>query len=302
MRSPMRHLGGAIVRLCRSRIGQFLVIGGLLFALSPAPRSDQEIRITTAELKSLQAARARQLGVAALSEDEARETTRRAVEDEVLFREALRLGLAQGDGVVRQRLIQKVLFLAEELGGAGQPPGEAELRTCYARQAERFRRPASIDLVQVFAVNRETLLPLRPPLLTWRPDPTAATLVPPIGESFPLNRNFRGALTELAAQYGSDFAAAVQALPKQTWSEPLPSKFGWHLVRVLAFTPERQENFEEARSELILLCWLQQRESAVARMLERSMGRYRVSIEGQGLISPTPSRRVAARSDASWED
>ena len=300
LRSPLAGLGRGLVWLCRSRLVQFLGIGGLLFALSPAQRSEQELRITRAELRLLQAARARQLGVTALSAAEADETMRRAVEDEVLFREAVRLGLDQGDGVVRQRLIQKALFLAEELGGAGQPPGEAELRACYARHPDRFRRPAALHLVHVFASDPRTLLPLRPQLQSWRPDPAATA--PPLGESFPLNRSFRGTLSELAAQYGGEFAAAVQALPPATWSEPLQSKLGWHLVRLLASEPERPADFTQARAELALLCWMEQRESAVARMLTRSLSRYRIFVEGRGAIAPTPGRRVAARSEASWED
>jgi hypothetical protein len=45
-----------------------------------------------------------------------------------LYREALRLGLDVGDPIVRQRLIQKVLFVAEDLGGATRTPREAEPR------------------------------------------------------------------------------------------------------------------------------------------------------------------------------
>src|SRR5262245_13059995 len=134
-RSMLRRLFGWGRSLCQARLVQFLVLGGVLFALAPAPRSAQEIQLTDSQLQGMQAARIRQLGATAFSESDRVAVIARAIEDEVLYREALRLGLDRDDGVVRQRLIQKLLFLAEEMDGAGQPLDEAGLRACYERKA-----------------------------------------------------------------------------------------------------------------------------------------------------------------------
>lgn len=312
LRTPLRdHLsrllraGGRLLGpLFRSRLVQFLAIGGLIFALAPAQPLEREVRLTGQQLELLAAARARQLGVVSLSPAEREEVSARALEDEVLYREALRLGLDKDDGVVRQRLIQKLLFLAEELAGAGQPPDEAALRACYTRKAAALRRPPAIRLVHVFAGSPAALAPLRPQLLAWRPAADSQEAIPPFGESFPLSRSVQGSLPEVASQYGETFAAALPGVPVGTWSEPIQSKFGWHLVLPLAFSPERTATFDEARPELSLLCWTEGREAAVARLLERSLPRYRFFVDGHPVKPPQPERagRVAARSEASGED
>jgi hypothetical protein len=139
-------------------------------------------------------------------------------------------------------------------------------------------------------------------VLAWRPTEATTPVAPPFGESFPLNRHVHASLTEIAAQYGEAFAAALPSLRPGTWSEPLPSKYGWHLVLPLSFTKEHAATFEEARAELGLLCWMERREAAVARLIERSLPRYRIYLDEQPLPPPKPTRRVAARSESSGED
>lgn len=290
--------------LSRSRLAQFLVIGGGIFALAPAPIPEREIRLHEPELRLIEKARARQLGVAELSEGERRDVRTRAIEDAVLYYEARRLGLDQDDGVVRQRLIQKLLFLTEELAGVGEPPDEAALRACFEAKAGSLQRPAVSHLQHVFAVEKATLDALRPQVVAWQKDaaPAMAEALPPFGESFPLRREVRGSLSEISAQYGDRFTAALSTLAIGAWSEPLPSKFGWHLVRQLSYEPPRPATFAEAKGELALPCWMERRERAVAQFLTRTLPQYRVSLDGKPLPLPTPTRRVAVRSEASGED
>jgi hypothetical protein len=109
-------------------------------------------------------------------------------------------------------------------------------------------------------------------------------------------------LPEIAAQYGAPFADALPSLPIGSFSQPIPSKFGWHLVFLLDRQAARPASFDEARPELELGCWLERREAAVAHLLGRIAGRYHMEIDGQALPALPRSRRVAARSEASGED
>jgi hypothetical protein len=126
--------------VARSRLTHFLVIGAALFALAPSPARGRSVHIDPGDLAAQRAEERRRLGVSALSDAEARAVEARAVEDEILYREALRLGLDHGDSIVRRRLVQKVLFLAEDLGGASREPREADLRAYF--EATRERSPS----------------------------------------------------------------------------------------------------------------------------------------------------------------
>src|SRR5207247_1607670 len=129
----------------RHRALQFLVLGGLLFALAPKPGSSRDIALDSRSLAALQEAQVQRLGRAALDDDEAREVQARTIQDEILYREGLRLGLDRDDNVVRQRLIQKVLFLAEDLAGVTATPSEAELRAFFDATRAQWTRPARVE-------------------------------------------------------------------------------------------------------------------------------------------------------------
>src|SRR5687767_1164319 len=61
------------------------------------------------------------------TEQEAKAAVDAFVRDELLYREALRLGLAERDDVVRRRLVQKMEFAANQLATRADPPSEREL-------------------------------------------------------------------------------------------------------------------------------------------------------------------------------
>src|SRR5215472_690683 len=75
--------------IAHSRLAAFAAIGGLLFAVTPRPASTRDVEIDRASLRSLEAAEARRLGAARLSPEEASQVDARAIEDEILYREAL---------------------------------------------------------------------------------------------------------------------------------------------------------------------------------------------------------------------
>jgi len=59
----------------------------------------------------------------------------RQIREEVLYREAVALGLDQNDTIVRRRLVQKLEFLSQDL--VDENPSEADLRAFSLRRAGR---------------------------------------------------------------------------------------------------------------------------------------------------------------------
>jgi parvulin-like peptidyl-prolyl isomerase len=153
---------------------------------------------------------------------------------------AMELGLHEGDLVVRRilsdsarRLIRGVVLL--------QKPSPAIVEQFYAAHAAEFTRPARIRISQV-AVNgflrpdsekraRQLLARIRAEKL----DLAAALALAdetPAPVHLPLQTQ-----QGLQSQLGGDFATAVMALSPGSWSGPIPSDYGHHLVWV----HERQE-------------------------------------------------------------
>ena len=289
--TPGRRVLRALVR---SRLVHFALLGGLVFWLAPAPRGGRsDIAIDGATLRALGDAQAQRLGTVRLSPDEERQVLTRAIEDEILYREALRLGFDQNDNVVRQRLIQKVLFLAEDLAGVSRPPTETELRAFFEATRGRWTRPARVRFIHVYAGGdgRDRLAALRERAAALEAE--APGTPPALGDAFPLSRAVASSRDDLVGQYGPAFADAVFALPPGVWSEPVASKFGWHLVEVLERTEAGPADFEDVRERLPLLYLVARKKQAARDFLTRAAARYRITVDGAPLHELPPSDRVA---------
>lgn len=266
-----------------NRLVQFLAIGAAIFAIAPRT-SSREIEITQASLRALAAADASKRGAPATDDESLAAIERRAVEDELLFREGVRLGLEDGDVVVRQRVIQKVLFLAEELDGATRTATEGELRDYYAAHPERWQRLGKIRFESSFAHSREAL---------ERGD----------REPGPIPSEMEADETQIAARLGQDAAKAIVVAPIGDWSASFASPYGWHRVKVVA----REENgglvpFEEVRARVAEAYSVWKREEAVAKFLSKAAERYRITIDGKAAAPSDLPRRIAARAELSGED
>ena len=283
----------------RHRALQFLVLGGLIFVLAPRATPSRDITLDSRSLAALREAQVQRLGRAALDGDEARQVEARAVEDEILYREALRLGLDRDDNVVRQRLIQKVLFLAEDLAGVTATPSEAELRAFFDATRAQWTRPARVRFVHVYAgpAGRERLAGLRDSAVVA--SAAAPGEAPDLGDPFPLPRNTTASHDDLVADFGSGFADAVFALRPGTWSAPIASRHGWHLVEVVDHVEGGPATYDEVRGRLPLTYLVARKKQATADFLREAAARYRITLDGQRIAAPLGGDRMApARSEA----
>ncbi len=286
-------------RLMRDRLVHFAVAGGLLFALAPAVDRSR-VSVPSGYLQSLHAAQARKLGVSQLSDERAAEVDRRALEDEVLYREAMRLGLDRDDGLVREHLIQKMLLLAEDLGGASREPTRAEVEVYFERTRDRWQKDERVHLVHVFATRKETAEALTDAIRSAEAQHPDA--VPPVGEAFARARDVRGSREDFASSYGERFADTVFSLPAGQWSEPVESRFGWHRVKVLQHTPGAPAAFDDVFERVRLEYAVVHRHEAIARFLEQAFSRYHVDVDGVAVRGYEPTARLALRSAPSQED
>jgi peptidyl-prolyl cis-trans isomerase C len=213
------------------------------------------------------------------------------LQDEILYREALRLGLDRDDNVVRRRLIQKVLFLAEDLAGVMAPPSEAELRAFFDATRAQWTRPARVRFVHVYAgpTRRDHLADLREPAIAATS--RAPGQPPDLGDAFPVPRVGTASHDELVADFGAAFADAVFALQPGTWSDPIPSRHGWHLV--VARTEAGPATFDEVRGRLPLTYLVARKKQATADFIRQAATRYRITIDGHPLAAPPVGDRMA---------
>lgn len=249
--------GGAppdrIPRWLRDPLVVFVLLGIGVFALdgwlAGGETARPVIEITPDEVERLRARWIAQWGREPTG-DELQTLVDEAVDEEILYREAQRLGLDRDDAIVRRRLAQKLTFILEDAGATG-PPSQAEVEEYYARHAERYRRPGRTTFDHVFLSGDS------------RTDPAADAKVldglragdddgwQRLGAPFMLARSYADRSDqEIAGLFGRVFADAVAELPVGGWNGPVESTYGVHLVRVNGRTPSRAPALAEVRDRV----------------------------------------------------
>ena len=181
------------------------------------------------------------------------------VKEEVLYREALALGLDKDDEIVKRRMAQKMQFIAEDVANAHEPDA-AVLRSWFAANSAKFALPGRASFRQIFfspdqrgtrarddavaALKQLAGKPIDTPAASSSGDPT-------------MLQDYYGdrSSEQLAKDFGPVFAQAAFALTPGSWQGPIESGFGWHLLFVDSMIPGRVPDFEEVEPD-VKIAWL----------------------------------------------
>lgn len=203
------------------------------------------------------------------------------VKEEILYREALKLGLDRDDAIVRRRLAQKLSFLSEDLASLGTP-SESDLGGYYAAHKDDFTRPERISFVHVyFSGDRDNAEGrAREALAALSSEDEAEDAWRGLGDPFMLQTAYSERThDELVELLGAPFADAAMAAAADEWIGPVRSPYGWHLVRVGARFPAELRPFAEVRDRVLAAFEAQRRRDANAKMFEALRARYKVTID-----------------------
>jgi peptidyl-prolyl cis-trans isomerase C len=200
------------------------------------------------------------------------------VSEEILFREALALGLDKDDEIIKRRLAQKMGFLAEDVA-ALQDPGDTELRAWFAQNADRFTLPPRASFRHLYfsfdrpGAHDRAVAALGKIAEKLTDTPEVATVADPfMFQDYYAER----APDQIAKEFGPDFARTVFQLKPGVWQGPIQSGYGWHLVFVDAIEPGRVPPFEEVESD-VKSAWLDQKQREVKKAAFEAMrARYTV--------------------------
>lgn len=230
----------------------FFAIGALLFvlfaALNPgAMRPADEILVDPARIKNL-SSQFERLWQRPPTDTELQGLIDAWVREEVLYREGLAMGLERDDPIIRRRVAQKVMFLADSLSPG--EPSDDELQAFLDSDPKRYESPAVYTLQQVYFELQGSDAELQQTMVAALAllndgDENAAD----IGDSILLPPALENVTTtDIAGVFGPEFAAALESLPVGVWSGPVLSGYGVHLVRIDTRIPGRSAMLDEVRA------------------------------------------------------
>lgn len=246
-------------RLIKDPLVHFLLVGLLIFAafdFIPNQGADdvRVIVVGESQLLPLIMARNPRLDVDAASEylksidqEQHAQLTEDFVREEVMYRQAIALGLDNNNYNARRRLIGQLEYINQALISDSLEVSEHELVAHFEANKQRYFVPQEVTFTHVYF-----------PSDSASSDPSSATkdndaardradvelaylndidlpfhLASSRGEHFLYHRNYVNKnMDEVASHFGASFAASVFAIdqPQRNWLGPFQSEYGYHLV------------------------------------------------------------------------
>jgi len=271
----------------RSPLLHFLLIGAALFMFydlvsPPRPAAPgSRIELTEDDL--------RQIDIAWMAKwqrpptpAERRDLIDSKVREEVLYREALAMGLDQDDVIIRRRLGQKLEFLIEDVSTI-RDPSQAELESWYKRNAAQFSLPGRATFCHIYfspdVRGQRAAVDAARALAALKAGTSCNSLGDTaLGDRFP-DQNYYAERSpeEVANSFGTQFSQSLFRLKPGSWQGPVESGFGWHLVLIDTLTPARIPEFGEVDRAKIASAWLDsQREESKRKAFEAMRAKYEV--------------------------
>jgi hypothetical protein len=281
----------------REPLVHFVLLGALLFAVwawqqRHGPRTPQPRTITM----TLDDIRQLQIGFTAQwrrppTEPEMLALIENRIREEILYREALAMGLDKDDTIVRRRMAQKMQFLAEDVSAQHEPSSE-ELKAWFSQNTKMFEQPARATFRTLyfspdrrgFAARADAAAALG--RLSGKPASWTGASALADRFMFPDYMADRTP-SEIARDFGPGFARELFEQKPGAWAGPIESGYGWHLVFIDSLTPPRTPAFEEVEGE-VKTAWLG------ARKAEAWEEAYRKMRAKYVLALPAPAEAAAA--------
>ena len=277
-------------RWLREPLLHFLLLGAALFVgdwvLQPTPDSGGQstrIELTDDDVRQMTVAWLAQ-GRPPPTPEQMHSLVEARVREEILYREALALGLDRNDTIVRRQLARKMEFVAEDVSAIGEPRPE-ELSAWFTKNARRFALSPRVSFRHLyFSLDRRGQRAREEaaraiPALVGKPGawPGADRLADPfMFQDYYPDRSFE----QLAKEFGPDFAQALFQLTPGSWQGPIESGYGWHVIWVDSITPGRVPALEEVESDAKIAWVAEQRTEAKRKAYEAMRARYEVVFSG----------------------
>lgn len=256
----------------REPLLHFVVLGAVLFGIDHLvstrngdPRTISVNEAVDAEARSVfHKARDREP-----TEDELYALRRVWLDNEVLYREGLALGVDKGDASIRERVIFKMLSIVD--ADLKRPAlDDKVLRDWFEENRSRYDEPARYDFQEAVLAGERSEVNVRALVDTLQK-----------GAGGDLNAGLRvfkaRPHANIVDAYGAEFAAALEDSAPGKW-QALATRSGWRAVQLSALIPPRPAAFEAVRG-VVLQDWTdavmaEQRTAAVRALASKYKVHY----------------------------
>jgi hypothetical protein len=222
-----------------------------------------------------------------MNEAELAEVIDSYVEEEILYREALDLGLEASDNIIRQRMVQKMSFLLSDIA-ATDPSADAEaIENYFAENIEAYAIQPWATFTHVFFDSEKrgsegALAAALDAKQKLNSTGIGFSDAPGLGDRFPFLRNYvERTLEYVAGHFGYDFVAEIESLePSATqWQGPFESVYGQHIILLTHRADRSYPELDDVRSAVERDLASELSNKALDEMTRSVRDRYTVRID-----------------------
>ena len=202
------------------------------------------------------------------------------VREEALYREALKLGLADQDEIVRRRLVQKMEYLLAD-SEEDEQRGDAPLMAYYGKHIEDFVQPATVSFQHLYFSNdvgsshggRQKAMHALQAIQAGN-EPQAQNEADP----FPLQNSYTGMSRREAEQvFGhTELVQKLFATGTGQWNGPYQSGYGWHLLLVSQRTRDMPRPFQQVKDKVLAAWRAENRKQQIDAGIRNILSHYQV--------------------------
>ena len=232
---------------------------------------DKNIFVSDQEILSLISAWKSQVGRDP-TDDELVRIINNLIDEEILYREALLLGLDQEDTIIKRRLAQKISFLKEE--SISKIPTIKELNDYYENNNEKYYIETSFTFTHYYFSENNNSLERSQQALKALQDNNKVKSDP-----FYLGKAFANEpLRNIETNFSKAFSKELMEANLNQWTGPFESTYGHHIVYLNSTNPGYIPEIEEVLRQVEVDFLQMKREDAVKGFLNNIRSEYTIFI------------------------
>ena len=287
-KKPLKVSNQKPQRFWREPLIHFFILGLAVFGLHAALDRKPEaavndpylVEVSSADIEWMRTIFNKQMGREPTVQD-LRGQVNQLIREQILSREAVAMGIDEGDMVVRRRLAQKMEFLFKDLSAMTEPT-EDDLRKYFYENRQKYETSPLVTFTQVyFSIDSRGVDGAKQAAQALIKEDADPYSVPTLGDASILSPGCtQCSVTEIKNRFGTDFAEAVKNLEPGTWNGPVKSAYGFHAVYIHERQDAKLPNFRDI-FDRIKNDWMSvNREENTRRVYGDIRSRYRVLLEG----------------------
>ncbi|WP_440875176.1 peptidyl-prolyl cis-trans isomerase [Thalassotalea sp. PLHSN55] len=169
--------------------------------------------------------------------------------EEIYNRQAMALGLHQGDSLIRRRLHQKMEFMLEDMTALVTPKA-GELEAFYQDHQDNYLDEASYSFNQIYIDTNTQKVDLKSKIA--QANEQVALGKKPHGDNSLLPYSLTNVKSsDVKRQFGDKFYQQLSQIKDNQWAGPIESGFGLHYIELTEHIPAQTKAYDLVQKKVL---------------------------------------------------